>query len=52
MLAFGLAVTLGTASVLQKVAVAWNSGLHGDSFEVTDVMPPGITHPSSKFAGH
>jgi len=51
MLVFGLGITLGTASVLQDVAVAWSKGDQGDLFEVTNVQPPKHRMPS-QFAGH
>jgi hypothetical protein len=51
MFVFGLGITVGTASVLQDVAVAWRKGAQSDSFEVTDVQPPKHRVPS-QFAEH
>jgi hypothetical protein len=51
MLVFGLGITLGTASVLQDVAVAGRKGDQSDLFEVTDVQPPKHRVPS-QFAAH
>ena len=52
MIVFGLTVTLGTASVLQDVAVARSNGVHGDAFEVTDMKPASTKrHATSTFAG-
>jgi hypothetical protein len=40
MVVVGLGVTLGTASVLQDVAVAWSKSVQGDGFEVTQIAKP------------
>ena len=42
MFVFGLAVTLGTASVLQDVAVAWSKSGQGDGFEVNQALKPAM----------
>jgi hypothetical protein len=42
MVVVGLGVTLGTASVLQDVAVAWSKSVQGDGFEVTQIAKPAM----------
>jgi hypothetical protein len=51
MIVFGLAVTLGTASVLQDVAVAWNKSAQRDGGEVNQVPRP-ATKPLTAVSGH
>jgi hypothetical protein len=47
MLVVALVVTLGTANVLQDVAVARNS-LQGDPFEVTEIAAPAMKLVTAK----
>jgi hypothetical protein len=47
MLVVALVVTLGTANVLQDVAVARNS-LQGDPFEVTETTAPAMKLATAK----
>ena len=53
MIVFGLAITLGTASVLQDVAVARNNSVQSDQSEVTAMKPASTKKRATfQFAGH
>jgi hypothetical protein len=52
MLVFGLGVTLGTASVLEDVMLAWGKNARREPFEVPDVKPTSARkHPKVQLAG-
>ena len=53
MIVFGLAITLGTASVLQDVAVARSNSVQSDQFDVTAKKPASTNKRATfPFAGH